>query len=102
MVSTLPTAPEEKTSSFIKAREIEMAWHPGLSVYASEQFLKTVSDAYGWIGGFDQSGTLRCILPYTIIKKAIFRMARFRVETIFLGEPHSIEEEKCFLNRVVE
>jgi len=83
-------------------KKIDINWHPGLSIYASEPFLKAVGDEYGWIGGFDDSGKLRCILPYTIIKKAIFRMVRFRVETIPLGEELNIEEEKSFLNSAVE
>lgn len=84
------------------AKQIPINWHPDLSIYASEKFLKTVGDEYGWIGGFDASGYLRCILPYTIIKKAIFRMARFRVETIPLGEELALDEEKIFLNKTVE
>jgi hypothetical protein len=84
------------------AKQIEINWHPGLSIYASEPFLKSVGDEYGWIGGFDESGKLRCILPYTIIKKAIFRMARFRVETIPIGKDLDLEEEKSFLNSVID
>ena len=84
------------------ARKIEIDWNPDLPIYASEPFLKAVSDECGWIGGFDDSGKLRCILPYTIIKKAIFRMARFRVETIPLENDLGIEEEKSFLNSVIE
>lgn len=86
----------------MKAKQIEINWRPGLSIYASEEFLKTVGDEYGWIGGFDNSDNLRFILPYTIVKKAIFRMARFRIETIPVGNELGVEEEKIFLNSVVE
>jgi len=86
----------------MKATPIEIKWHPGLSIFASEAFLKAVGDEYGWLGGIDESGKLRCILPYTIIRKAIFRMVRFRVETIPLGGKLEVEEEKSFLNSVVE
>lgn len=86
----------------ITAKRIEIVWHPHLSIYASEPFLKSVSDDYGWIGGFDDSGKLRCILPYTIIRKAIFRMARFRVETIPLEGELTIGEEKAFLESSVK
>ena len=86
----------------IKATPISINWHPNLSIYASEPFLKTVGDEYGWLGGFDLSGCQRCILPYTIVKKAIFRMVRFRVETILLDKELTIEEEKSFLNSAVE
>lgn len=84
------------------AKKIDINWHPNLSIFASEQFLKSVSDEYGWLGGFNESGKLCCILPYTIIKKAIFRLVRFRIETILIGQDISIEEEKSFLNSVVE
>ena len=86
----------------MKAKSIPIDWHPGLPIFASESFLKAVSDEYGWLGGFDEIGTLRCILPYTIIRKAIFRMVRFRVETISLDKELSIEEEKSFLNNVID
>ena len=67
-------------------KKIDINWHPELTIYSSEAFLKTVSDEYGWIGGFTNTGELRCILPYTIVRKAIFRMVRFRVETILVGK----------------
>ena len=85
----------------IQARKIDINWNSDLSIYASEIFLKTLGDEYGWIGGFDKFGTLRCILPYTIVRKAIFRMVRFRVETIPVGNAFTIEEERLFLNDAV-
>src|SRR5512135_2424272 len=86
----------------MNAAPVKINWHSGLPIFACESFLKAVGDEYGWIGGSDASGKLRCVLPYTIIKKGIFRMARFRVETIPLDEEFSIEEEKAFLNSVIE
>ena len=86
----------------MKAKQIEINWNPDLSIYASEQFLKTVGDEYGWLGGIDDSGKLRCILPYTIIRKAIFRMVRFRVETIPIGKELDVQEEKSFLNSAIK
>lgn len=83
-------------------KKIDINWHTDLPIFAAESFLKAVGDEYGWLGGIDDSGKLRCILPYTIVRKAIFRMVRFRVETIPLGEMLDIEEEKSFLNSVVE
>lgn len=85
----------------MKAVPIEIKWHPGLSIFAKESFLKAVGDHYGWLGGVDNAGTLRCILPYTIVRKAIMRMVRFRVETLYTGEELSLEEEKAFLNSMV-
>ena len=34
----------------MKATPIEINWHPGLPIYASESFLKAVGDEYGWLG----------------------------------------------------
>jgi hypothetical protein len=90
-----------KGTMAMRAIRIDIDWHPGLPIYASEPFLKTVGDEYGWIGGFNDSGTLRCILPYTVIRKGVFRMVRFRVETIPLGEEVEVGEEKSFLNNVI-
>jgi hypothetical protein len=86
----------------VKAIPIPINWSPGLPVFASEEFLKGVSDNYGWLGGVDPFGNLRCILPYTVIRKAIFSMVRFRVETIPWGEGIELSEEKSFLNSAVK
>jgi len=82
-------------------RQIEIKWHSDMSIFASENFLKAVGDEYGWLGGFDDSGNLKCFLPFTIIKKPFFKLIRFRVETILLDENFSLDEEKLFLNLVV-
>jgi hypothetical protein len=86
----------------MKAIPIEINWHPGLSIFASESFLKAVGDEYGWLGGIDDSGKLHCILPYTITRKVIFRLVRFRVETIPLEDEFDIQEEKSFLSSAIE
>lgn len=86
----------------MRATPIEIKWHAGLPIFASESFLKAVGNEYGWIGGLDESGKLRCVLPYTVIRKAIFPMVRFRVETIPLEEGFSVDEEKLFLNSVIK
>jgi hypothetical protein len=86
----------------MKAQPVEIHWHPDLPIYASESSLKLAGDEYGWIGGVDESGTCRCVLPFYIIKKAFIRMARFKVETIPLAGELSIHEEKDFLNCVVD
>lgn len=86
----------------MKIARVPIAWHPDLSIYAGEPFLRSVGNEWGWIGGFDEAGNPRCLLPYTIIRKFVFRLVRFRIETIPLGEALSLEEEKAFLNGVVE
>jgi hypothetical protein len=86
----------------MRAAPCEINWDPGLPIYASEQFLKAAGDEYGWLGGTDEFRNLRCILPYTIIRKASVRMVRFRTETIPLGQTLQIAEEESFLNSAVE
>ena len=81
---------------------VDIKWQPDLAIYASEAFLKSESDQFGWIGGTDDKGKVRCVLPYTIIRKAGFRMIRFRTETIPLGGELDLDEERSFLKSVVQ
>ncbi len=81
----------------LQARPIPIQWHPGLPIYASEPFLKSVGDEYGWLGGFDDAGRLRCVLPYTIVHKTILKLVRFRVETIPWEADLAVDSEKSFL-----
>jgi len=86
----------------LRACPVEIKWCPALPIYASEGFLKSVGDEYGWIGGTDGEGLLRCVLPYTIIRKFGFRFVRFLVETIPLEGEFDMQAEKSFLNSAVE
>ncbi len=91
-----------KEGDCMRVAPVKIDWHPGLSIYASEQFLKIVGDEYGWLGGFDGTGNLRCVLPYTVVRKGMLRMARFRIETIPVTEELELEKERAFLTQVVE
>jgi len=82
-------------------KPIKIGWHQDLSIFASENFLRAVGDEYGWLGGFDETDNLRCYLPFTIIRKTLTKLVRFRVETQFVGRDLEIMEEKTFLNLVV-
>jgi hypothetical protein len=86
----------------LRATPVAIEWHSGLPIFACEAFLRAVGDEYGWIGGIDNSGELRCILPYTVIRRLGFRMVRFRIETIPLQGDLSLEEERGFLNSAIE
>src|SRR5262245_50324718 len=86
----------------MRAAPIDIRWHPGLPVFAAESVLKATGDEYGWLAGFDNSDQVRCILPYTIIRKSVVRLVRFRVETIPVERPLGVNEETSFLNRAVE
>lgn len=99
--SLIQSASTPKPLPIITAKPVPIKWTNEMSIFASEPFLKAVGDEYGWLGGFDSSGVIRCILPFTIIRKSILRMVRFRVETIRINGDISIEQEKSFLNSVV-
>ncbi len=86
----------------MRVEPVKIAWHAGLPVFAKESFLQAVGDAYGWLGGFSGSGELRCVLPYTIVRKAVFRMVRFRVETIPMAAGFDPAEERDFLNGALD
>jgi hypothetical protein len=88
--------------SDIRVEPIQIQWDPSLPVFAKEEFLSAVGDEYGWLGGMDEAGTLRCVLPYTIVHKAGLRMVRFRIETIACGPSLDVLEEKVFLNSVIQ
>jgi hypothetical protein len=81
----------------IKAEPVPIAWTPSFPVFASEQFLSAVCGDYGWLGGLDERGAVRCILPYTVIRRGPFRMVRFRAETILL-DGLDVGEERSFLD----
>lgn len=86
----------------MKAAPVAIQWHPGLPIFASEEFLKTEAKEFGWIGGTDGQEVLRCVLPFTVIQKPGFRMIRFQTGTLPLNGGLSHDEEKAFLNSVVE
>src|SRR4051794_38256773 len=85
----------------MRVAPIDINWRPELPIFASQSFLSAVGDEYGWIGGFGESGEIRCVLPYTVVAKAGFRMVRFRIETIPMEDSLSLDEEQCFLNGIV-
>ena len=86
----------------LKAKPIPIEWNADLPIFAADRFLKSVGDSYGWLGGFDETAKLRCILPYTEIRKGIFKLIRFRVETIPAQNDFSIQQERSFLNSCIE
>lgn len=85
----------------MKVEPVEIKWHPDLPIFAKESFLKAVGNEYGWLGGFTDQGDLRCVLPYTIIRKATIRLVRFRVEIMPIGAGLGLSEEKEFLNNII-
>ena len=87
----------------LAARPVPIRWHAGLPIaQASEASLKSDGGPFGWVGGVNDHGDLVCVLPYTIVRKPGLQMVRFKTATIPLLEELGIEEEKTFLNSVVE
>lgn len=78
-----------------------MQWHRSLPIYASAAFLKAEGDEFGWLGGSNDHGEMSCVVPYTILRKAGFRMVRFRSATIPWSGEIGVAEERSFLNSVV-
>lgn len=91
----------EVSQRTLEAEAIKIRWNPSLPIFAKEEFLGAVGDEYGWLGGIEASETLRCILPYTVVRKAGVRMVRFRIETIPCGKGLDVIAERSFLNSVV-
>jgi FemAB family len=85
----------------MNVQDVRIDWQPEMSIFASETFLREVSKEFGWLGGIDDAGRLRCILPYTVIRKPLMTMIRFRIETMPAGDGFDVGEEKDFLNGVV-
>jgi len=100
-VSNCVTAPLVLPST-INVEPIKIQWDASLPIFAKEEFLRAVGDECGWLGGVDQSGSLRCVLPYTILRRAGLRMVRFRNEPIPRGDGLDVHEETIFLNSVVQ
>jgi hypothetical protein len=88
--------------SLIKAVPIPISWDADMPVFARESFLKAVGDEYGWLGAFSESGELRGVLPYTVVRRSILRLVRFRVETIPLGPGLDPLEERAFLTEALD
>ena len=84
----------------MRIEHIAINWDDTLPIFSSENYLKTQSDEYGWIGGF--KGTdLRFILPYVKYKKSIFRFLQFQTSTIYVGGEATVGDEKEFLEGAV-
>jgi hypothetical protein len=83
------------------AAPVDITWNPELPIYASEAFMRSDGDRFGWIGGTDQRGRPCCVLPYGIIQKPGIQMIRFKTQTIPLVDGFGLEEEKAFLAAAV-
>jgi len=95
-------APECAPGSALRAEPVDICWNENMPVFAKEEFLRAVGSDYGWIGGIDGTGELRCVLPYTVERRGGLRLVRFRMEpTPTTDAVLTVDEEKTFLNGVV-
>lgn len=67
-----------------------------LNLFSSKEYLSAQSNDYGWF--VDDN----FILPYFICKKLFFRYMIFPSETIYLKNNIALDDEKFFLNKVIE
>ena len=86
----------------MRAVEIPARWHEDLPIFAHPEFLRAVADDYGWLGGLDEHDDLRCILPYTVVRRGPLAMMRFRVETLPQGGELTLAQERAFLHGVTD
>jgi len=66
-----------------------------LPIFARESYLKSKSNDYGWFINDN------FIIPFTIEKKLIFKRLIFTHQTIYLAKRLTVEDEKIFLNQMV-
>lgn len=81
---------------------VKIDWRPSLPIYASEGFLQDNGNEYGWLGGSDEQGVLRCVLPFVAIRMHGFRFIRFQTQTIVLSGELDEAGERRFLSGVIE
>jgi len=79
---------------------LEYQWSDADPVYCSPNYLQSLNEDYGWIGGYIDD-ELRLVIPYTVKKKLIFKIATFQLEPIVITNPVTEEQEKIFINTCV-
>jgi hypothetical protein len=83
-------------------KDIEFQWNEEYPIFHSQKYLKTISDNYGWLGGFID-GELIFVLPYVVIKKYGLNLLRFVHNEFFTGVNNSLynTQYKLFLNGII-
>lgn len=79
---------------------IKFNWNEQYPIFASEQYLHSISDEYGWLCGF-KNKRMQFVLPFVIKKKLIFRYLEFQTSTLYMDNSLTVQEERTFLNEVV-
>ena len=89
----------------INVKIIKFKWSESHSIFSSEEYLRSISSDYNWIGGFSNN-ELVCFVPYTkkyhkIFGKVVFTVAQFQSSTIYEKEI-TVEIEKEFLEKAID
>ena len=67
-----------------------------LPFFGQEKYLKTKSPNYGWFV------SEKFVLPFTLFKKLLFKRIVFTTDIISINENQTINDEKEFLNDIIE
>lgn len=85
----------------MEIKEIQFEWNENYPIFASKNYLKSKNYKYGWLGCFSDN-SLKFVLPYLIKKRLIFNYLQFQTDTIYIDNNLNVENEKVFLNHVIE
>ena len=76
---------------------LDYQWRHSDPIYCSPSYLQSFNGQSGWISGYID-GHLRLVIPYTIKKKLLFKLATFQSAPVVHADPVTIDEETEFLN----
>ncbi len=82
-------------------KPIKFSWDNSFPIFAAEDYLRSIADEYGWIGGFIDN-QLKFVLSYIVKHKLFFKYLQFQMETIYLDPSLTTKDEKNFLNSTVD
>jgi hypothetical protein len=82
-------------------KEINLNWDKRYSIFASDFYLRTIGEQYGWIGGY-VTDRLFFVLPFAIKSRLVFKSLVFTSDTIYMSPEAGVDQEKEFLNGVIK
>ena len=81
----------------MEVKFLNYQWRDTDPIYCSSNYLASFNGQFGWVGGYI-GGHLSIVIPYTIKKKIIFKLATFHSAPVVLADLVTENEEKEFLN----
>jgi hypothetical protein len=69
----------------IQVENIDINWNEKMPVFASPEYLKSLSEDFGWLGGF-LGDNAEFVLPYVVRRKKAFRYVQFVTEVLVLND----------------